>query len=114
MGMAHIITRAYQRYGLVLGPKDVSRLKRIIIRRESILRKRQRDGTEMHLAKYEGVVINLVWNPQKEIIVTLLPVEDVNRKQHVEGMKRVIRERRAEAKRRKLVMAGALPEGVPA
>ena len=103
MGVDHVIQRAKERYGLNLGPDDVSRMEREIREGASLLLRRDDNGAgEKHAVKVEGKYVLAVYVEETGTIVTLLPPNDLSYRRHVEGKKAALKAKRAEAKRNRV------------
>jgi len=69
----HALRRAWDRYGLVIGAKELAALEARIAAGKMRLLRRHPDGVGVYRLRYRGRRLYLVYDPALERVVTFLP-----------------------------------------
>lgn len=88
--VCHAVARAYDRYGLSLGPSDLQKICRIVQNNKAKLDRINEGGTTQWFLTYNEVPVRVVIAPDFYSVRTFLPLTDSARWKRPKGKRRKI------------------------
>lgn len=88
--ICHAVARAYDRYGLNIGPSDLSKICRLVQNNQARLDCKNPNGTTTWFLTYNEVPVRAVISPDFYTVRTFLPLDDRQRWKRPKGKRRKI------------------------